>query len=301
VGSLTDEFEIQTLCRVSGLSPSSFYYSPRLRDETDLRDAIERIARKSPRYGSRRVTQMLRREGRSINRKRVQRLMREACLLVQIKRMVRTSIYRKGLGNWPNLLKQTVVSRANQVWVADITYVHVREQFVFVAVLMDLHTRAIRGWHLGETLEAILVREALEMALVQHSAPELHHSDHGVQYVSGEYVTRLQSLGVQLSLSSIGRPTENGYCERLMRTLKEEECSLQDYRSIEEARSSIGRFLMEVYNEHRIHSALGYRTPAEFEAEEQTKHSKPTRESGSRGGRRPKSQRPPKTNEDRVD
>ena len=153
VASLRDEFPLATLCRVSGLSPSSFHYRPHAPDDTALRAAIERLAQQYPRYGSRRVTRMPRRERWRVNRKRVQRLMRESCLLVQIRRLVKTSIDRPGLGHWPNLLKTTTITRPNQVWVGDITYVRVRSQFVFVAVLMDVYTRAIRGWNLDGTLE----------------------------------------------------------------------------------------------------------------------------------------------------
>lgn len=286
VAGLRDEFPLATLCRVSGLSPSSFHYRPHAPDDTALRAAIERLAQEYPRYGSRRITRMLRRERWRVNRKRVQRLMRESCLLVQIRRLVRTSVYRPGLGHWPNLLKTTAITHPNQVWVGDITYVRVRSQFVFVAVLMDVYTRAIRGWNLEGTLETSLVRGALEMALREHPAPAIHHSDHGVQYLSTEYRALLDDSGVTLSLSSIGRPTENGYCERVMRTLKEEEVSMQEYESVGEARERIGRFLMAVYNDRRIHSSLGYLTPSEFE----TAH-----RAGTKTGPRSEGKEPAKT------
>lgn len=191
--------------------------------------------------------------------------------MVQIRRLVRTSVYRPGLGHWPNLLKTTAITHPNQDWVGDITYVRVRSQFVFVAVLMDVYTRSIRGWNLDGTLETSLVRGALEMALRGHPPPSIHHSDHGVQYLSTEYRELLGDNGVSLSLLSIGRPTENGYCERVMRTLTEEEVSMQEYESVAEARERIGHFLMAVYNDRRIHSSLGYLTPSEFEAAHQAR------------------------------
>jgi transposase InsO family protein len=279
---------VRLLCSVCDLAPSTYYYAARRPDDTELRAAIEAIALEFPRYGYRRMTAELRRRDWPVNRKRVLRIMRQGHLLVQVRRFVRTSIYRRGLGHWPNLLRGLEVVRPDQVWVADITYVRLREEFCYLAVLMDLFTRAIRGWQLDRTLEGSLVQSALGRALARHRAPEVHHSDHGVQYMALEYVATLQGRGTAISLSGIGRPTENGYCERLIRTLKEEEVYLNDYQDEADARERIGHFLEEVYMHKRVHSSLGYATPAEYEAAWRAEQGGRGRKAGGEGGRGPK-------------
>lgn len=166
--------------------------------------------------------------------------------------------------------------RPAQLWVCDITYIRLREEFVYLAVLMDVLTRAIRGWHLGRSLDQSLTLRALDQALAHHT-PEIHHSDQSVQYAASAYTARLQAAGVQLSMAEVGVAWQNGYAERLMRTIKEEEVDVSDYVNYADATRQIRRFLNEVYMHKRIHSSLGYLTPAEFESqwrEQQAQQSK---------------------------
>lgn len=234
-------------------------------DEADLRAGLQRLAGEWPTYGYRRLTALLRREGRTVNGKRVRRLMAE--LGIQGRRPVRrtrTTDSNHDFPRFPNLVEGLEVVRPDQVWVADITYIRLRQDFVYLAVLMDVFTRQIRGWHLGRNLEAPLTHAALGRALARRR-PEIHHSDQGVQYAATGYVDRLHQAGAQVSMAAVGEPRENGYAERLMRTIKEEEVELTEYLDFADALRQLGRFLDDVYNVKRIHSALGYLTPAEFE------------------------------------
>lgn len=263
---LSEEYPVRLLCGLLPCAPSSYYYQPQGRDDTALRDLIEQIALEFPRYGYRRMTAELRRRGHIANHKRVLRIMREETLLVQVKRYVRTTFSRHGLGRYPNLIKDLEPERPDHIWCADITYIRLRAEFLYLAVLMDIFTRAIRGWYLGRNLTEELVRTALERALATHPAPHIHHSDQGVQYAAHGYVALLEAHGTQISMAAVGRPMENPYAERLIRTLKEEEVYLNDYEDYEDAYDRIGQFLDDVYMTRRVHSALGYLTPAEFEA-----------------------------------
>lgn len=236
----------------------------------DLRAALVRLAGEWPTYGYRRLTAMLRREGHTINGKRVRRLM--AALGIQGQRPVRrkrTTDSTHAFPRFPNLVESLKVLRPDHVWVGDITYIRLRRDFVYLAVLMDVFTRAIRGWHLGKSLDGTLTMTALERALAKHR-PEIHHSDQGVQYAATEYVERLRGVGAELSMAAVGEPRENGHAERLMRTIKEEAVELSEYRDYDDAYAQLGGFLDAVYNVKRIHSALGYLTPAEFEEHWQT-------------------------------
>ena len=190
--------------------------------------------------------------------------MKEKNLLVPIKRACQTTKSLQGDKPWTNRLETLEVSRQDQVWVADITYVRLEGRFVYLALLMDIFTRMIRGWHLSQHLTQTLTLTPLEEALCQ-SVPEVHHSDQGAQYLSKAYITTLKAHGVEISVAQRGRPWENGYAERLIRTLKEEEVYINDYQSITEARDRIGHFITQVYHQKRPHSALGYLTPIEFQ------------------------------------
>src|SRR5262245_33299166 len=240
-------------------------------DAAQLRAALQRLAGEWPTYGYRRLTAMLRREGWAVNGKRVRRLMTE--LGIQGRppiRRKRTTDSNHAFPRFPNLVADLEVVRPDQVWVGDITYIRLRRDFVYLAVLMDVFTRLIRGWHLGRSLDGALSLAALERALAAHR-PEIHHSDQGVQYAATDYVGRLHQVCAWVSMAAVGEPRENGYAERLMRTIKEEEVELSDYQDYDDALRQLGRFLDAVYNVKRIHSALGYLTPAEFEQQWRSK------------------------------
>jgi putative transposase len=234
-------------------------------EAADLRGALQRLAGAWPTYGYRRLTAMLRREGWTVNGKRVRRLMSELGIHGQRPlRRKRTTDSNHAFPRFPNRVEGLPVVRPEQVWVGDITYIRLRQDFVYLAVLMDVFTRLIRGWHLGRSLDGELTLTALERALTQHR-PEIHHSDQGVQYAATGYVDRLLQVGAEISMAAVGEPRENGYAERLMRTIKEEEVELSEYQDFADASGQLGRFLDDVYNRKRIHSSLGYLTPEEFE------------------------------------
>ncbi len=253
------------LCQMFAVAPSSYYSRRSHADDRGLRDLIEQIALEFPRYGYRRMAVELRRRGASVNHKRVLRLLREDHLLVQVRRCCRTTDSAHNDGRCPNLIRGLAIERLNQVWCADITYVRLRRGFVYLAVIMDIYPRAIRGWELSGNLTEALTAAALERALAQQ-VPEIQHSDQGVQYAATGYVDRLLRRGIKVRMSARGQPRENAFAERLMRTLKDEEVHLHEYADLAEARTRIGRFLDDVSMTKRVHSALGYQTPAEFEA-----------------------------------
>jgi putative transposase len=263
----------RVVCPLLGFARASLYRpAAPPEDEGALRAAVVRLAGEWPTYGYRRLTAMLRREGLAINGKRVRRLM--AALGIHGQRPLRrkrTTDSAHAFARFPNLVEALAVVRPDHVWVGDITYIRLRRDFVYLAVLMDVFTRAIRGWHLGKSLDGTLTMTALERALVKRR-PEIHHSDQGVQYATTEYVERLRGVGAALSMAAVGEPRENGHAERLMRTIKEEAVELSEYRDYDDAYAQLGGFLGAVYNVKRIHSALGYLTPAEFEEHWRTEH-----------------------------
>ena len=260
-------YPVASLCRLLSLSRSSYYYQMIERDESELRRDIESVAAEFVKYGSRRVTNQLRRPPYKmvINRKRVQRLMREMGLLrVQKRRKGRTTDSNHRFRRYPNLVADLEVTCPDQVWVSDITYIRLQRDFVYLAVIMDVFTRGIRGWQLSRRLDQFLTLTALQRALSTH-VPHFHHSDQGVQYATLDYIKLLKEHQVEVSMSAKGSPHENAYAERLMRTIKEEEVELSEYWDFTDAYSQIGYFIDEVYQKKRIHSSLGYLTPTEFE------------------------------------
>ena len=265
--TLTKHYPIRRICRLLDFPRSLLYHSPAApaADEAALRAALLRLAGEWPTYGYRRLTAMLQRQGWTVNHKRVRRLMAVLGILGRPPvRRTRTTNSNHDFPRYPNLVEHLEVVRPDQVWVADITYIRLQCDFVYLAVIMDVFTRSIRGWQLARSLDQQLTLHALEQALRQHT-PEIHHSDQGVQYAATDYIRRLQSCAAAISMAAIGEPRENGYAERLMRTIKEEEVALTEYVDFADAYRQIGRFLEAVYNRKRIHSALGYLTPAEFE------------------------------------
>lgn len=264
---LSQDYPITVTCKVLGCARSSYYYEvTEPSDEAKLKKAIKGVAADWPTYGYRRVTAQLRRQEWLVNRKRVQRLMRSMDIQARLKRKKRrTTNSAHDFPRYPNLVQDLEVVRPEQVWVSDITYIRLRYAFVYLAVIMDVFTRGIRGWHLGRGLDHSLTLTALQRALIKYPAPEIHHSDQGVQYAATAYTQTLQDVNVQISMADVGKAWQNGYAERLMRTIKEDEVDLSEYIDYNDAYRQIGCFLDDVYMHKRIHSSLGYLTPAEFE------------------------------------
>jgi len=264
---LVEQFPKAVVCQTLHVARSSHYYAPVVEDESLLETAIQKVCEQFPRYGYRRVTAELKRQAWQVNRKRIARLM--AKMGLQGKRPVlrkrKTTDSNHPYPRYPNLVNELIVDHPNQVWVADITYIRLQKDFVYLAVLMDIFTRSIRGWHLDRSLDQSLTQAALCKALETH-CPEIHHSDQGVQYAAQAYVELLQGHAIQISMAAVGEPTQNGYAERLMRTIKEEEVDLSDYEDYHHAYQQIGQFLEDVYMRKRVHSSLKYLPPAEFKA-----------------------------------
>lgn len=264
---------MNALCQMTGISRAGFYRSrmPRAASpvEMEIRDEMQRIALEFPSYGYRRITAELQNRGFAVNHKRVLPMMRQDNLLCVRRRkfMVTTTDSRHNLPIYPNLAGAMVPTAVNQLWVADITYIRLRVEFVYLAVVLDAFSRRVIGWALGRTLEAPLAIAALDMALRDRRPPPglVHHSDRGVQYASHNYTDLLKLHQVQISMSRKGNPYDNAACESFMKTLKYEEVYRNEYRDFVEAQISIREFLERVYNQKRLHSALGYLPPAEFE------------------------------------
>jgi putative transposase len=262
---LKDEYSMRLLCETLGVHRCNLYHEPRPDEDQPIQDALRELAGAWPTYGYRRLTVMLQREGLQVNAKRVRRLLHELGICGEApRRRPRTTDSSHAYPRFPNLVEGLEVTRPDQVWVADITYIRLRKEFIYLSIIMDVFSRCIRGWHLGRSLEQELTLTSLRRAL-ERGCPEIHHSDQGVQYAATAYVALLEGRAVKISMASIGEPEENPYAERVMRTIKEEEVDLTEYEDFGDALRGLGRFLDDVYNRKRIHSSLGYLTPAEFE------------------------------------
>jgi transposase InsO family protein len=266
---------IARMCALTGVSRASYYRQWRqvasTQEETELRDALQRLAVGHRHYGYRRLTALLHRDDWAVNHKRVLRLMRTDNLLC-LRRRTFVPATTDSRHDWrvvPNLARGMQLTGLDQLWVADITYVRLLEEFAFLAVVLDAFSRRVVGWALELHLRAALALAALQMALAARRPPPgqlIHHSDRGVQYACAEYSARLAAHGIQPSMSRVGSPYDNAKAESFMSTLKREEVDGRAYRSAQEARRSIGSFIEDIYNQQRLHSALNYLTPADFEA-----------------------------------
>jgi transposase InsO family protein len=260
------------MCELGTVSRAGLYrFEPKdeaADEDLDLRDEIQRIALTFPFYGRPRITAELKRRGWPVNHKKVGRLMREDNLLcLRRRKFVVTTDSNHNLRIYPNLASDMKLTSIDQLWRADITYIRLETEFVYLAVVLDAHSRKVVGWALDRHLEADLAIAALQMALRRRkpTAGLTHHSDRGVQYASNDYIALLNDHGVRISMSRRGNPYDNAACESFMKTLKYEEVYRQEYRDLAEARASIQTFIERIYNGKRLHSALGYRPPIEFE------------------------------------
>lgn len=266
IDQLKGQYPIQVLCETLDCPRSSYYYEALAADDAPLVEALQQIILRFPFYGYRRLTAELGRQGWQVNEKVVRRVMKQMGFkgkMGQVK--ITTTDSTHSLPRYPNLIRSVTAAYPNHVWVADITYIRLADRFIYLAVVVDVYTRAIRGWHVTKSLSHTLSVEALKQAL-RKGTPVLHHSDQGVQYAAKGYTELLTENRIPISMSEPGCPTQNAFAERFMRTFKEEHVDYSDYRDFEDARQQIGHWIEEIYMKQRIHSALDYLTPAEFEA-----------------------------------
>jgi len=270
--SVSETMPLHRLCRLAHIPRGTYYRHQERAKVGDHHDPVcqevHRVCEQYPRYGYRRVTHELHRRGQQVNHKRILALMRREKLLCRPKRrFVRTTNSEHPYRVYPNVAQAMVLSSPDQLWVADITYVRLRQRFAYVAVILDAFSRRVIGWALSEHIDTHLSLTALRMALEQRQiTPGLvHHSDQGVQYASNEYVSILKSKDIAISMSRKGNPYDNAKAESFMKTLKAEEVQLNEYESVHDARCNIEYFIDAIYNHKRLHSALGYVPPVEFE------------------------------------
>jgi transposase InsO family protein len=265
--------DVEKMCELARVSRASYYRwvqpaEDDRKEETELRQAIQKGSLEHRFYGYRRITALLRQQGWTVNTKRVRRLMNEDGLLaIRRRKFVVTTDSEHQMQIYPNLARTLALVDRDQLWVSDLTFIRMGEEFCFLAVVLDAYSRLVVGWSLGESLTSELAIAALEMAIEKRNPrPGLvHHSDRGTQYASHIYIDKLESIGALASMSRPGRPWENGKCESFMKTLKKEEIDARPYRNRAELKSNIAEFMEQTYNQVRLHSALGYRSPQDFE------------------------------------
>ena len=263
-------------CKAFDISRQSFYKwknrEPLENYDSDILESMQQIALEFPKYGYRRITKALHRQGEKVNHKRVHRIMKDNNLLVRRKKFRPiTTQSGHGMKVYPNLAKDLVVTKLNQLWVSDITYIYLPLGFAYLAAILDIFSRKCVGWCLGKNIDSQLALNALNMAIAARQSlgfsEMVHHSDRGVQYASQVYIDRLNKFGIAISMSGKGNAYDNAFAESFIKTLKVEEVYINEYETFEEAHANIKHFIELVYNEKRLHSSIGYVPPSEFEAE----------------------------------
>jgi len=267
IDQMKQDYPIKALCETLDCPRSSYYYEAQPPDDQVLCEKIEQIHLRWPFYGYRRMTAQLKREGLPVNSKAVRRVMKTLDLSGKVGVVGRsTTNSQHDYPRYPNLIKKLKATHPEHIWAVDITYIWLNNRFVYLAVVIDLFTRSVRGWHLGRSLSHTLALTALNKALAVYGPPTIHHSDQGIQYAATRYVELLSQHNVQISMSAAGQPTQNAFVERFIRTFKEEHYDYTEYANFEDAHEQIAHWIEVVYNTERIHSALDYLTPFEFEA-----------------------------------
>jgi putative transposase len=267
IKQLEVKYPVKVLCEALDCPRSSYYYRAQPAHDSVLHEHIEQIHARWPFYGYRRVTAQLKREGLPVNSKAVRRIMKTLDMRGKVGLVGRlTTNSQHNYPRYPNLVKHLVAEYPEQVWAADITYLWLNTRFVYLAVILDLFTRSVRAWHLGRSLSHKLALTALQKASDTYGPPDIHHSDQGVQYAATQYVQLLEQHEVQISMSAVGKPTQNAFAERFMRTFKEEHYDYTEYTNFDDAYQQIDHWIEVVYNAERVHSAINYLTPVEFEA-----------------------------------
>ena len=258
-----------------GLARSTYYHKPTRAElqkqrDLELRDLIEEIHEELPGYGYRRIRKHLLREGKRVNGKRIQRIMRTYSLQSCIKKFMKPRGTHTGVKlYYPNLVRGLKINSPNQVWATDLTYIRLKKEYVYLNAIIDIYTRKIVGWALSRDLSHKFCLKALEVAIKNYKPPEgcIHHSDRGVQYTSEAYVSYLVENKFLISQSRLATPEDNAFIELFFKTLKKEEIYFRGYKTMTDVKNNLPRFIDEIYNEKRLHSSLGYKTPSEFEAE----------------------------------
>lgn len=265
IQQLKQDYPVRSVCEVLNCAVSTAYYEPVARDEADVLVAIEHILMRFPFYGYRKVHKELLRRGYAVGEHRLRRMLRELGVSRSVGKVrVQTTDSRHSHPRYPNQIKGLSVSKLDQLWVADLTYIRLGKRFIYLAVILDAYSRAVRGWAVSYHIDQQLTLAALEMALAK-ATPFIFHSDQGVQYACWSHTERLLSLGVKISMSDTGQPTQNGLVERFMKTVKEEHVDYSEYADFEDAYRQLKQWLEVTYMTERIHQALDYVTPEEFE------------------------------------